>query len=161
MGFGANLGDPERSIVAAIEALARSTEVVAASRLWRTRPVGPDQPDYTNAAALLRWSGSPRRLLDRCLELENQAGRDRAAETRWGPRVLDLDLLVARDLVWRSSALELPHPRLSGRAFALVTAAEVAPDWVHPLIGRTLADLAAAVRTADPDALLSSTRLQL
>jgi 2-amino-4-hydroxy-6-hydroxymethyldihydropteridine diphosphokinase len=156
VGFGANVGDPERSCAAALEALSGSAGVVSVSTLWRTRPVGPAQPDYVNAAVLLDWPGSPHRLLARCRALEAQAGRDRSVEQRWGPRPLDLDLLIARDLVWRSPELELPHPRLYERAFALVPAAEVAPDWIHPLVGRTLADLAADARTADPDALLSS-----
>jgi 2-amino-4-hydroxy-6-hydroxymethyldihydropteridine diphosphokinase len=155
------VGDPERSFTAALEALSHSAEICAVSELWRTRPVGPAQPDYLNAVVLLSWPGSPRRLLERCLELEAQAGRDRTREQCWGPRPLDLDLLISRDLVWRSPVLELPHPRLHERAFALVPAAEVAPDWIHPLSGRTLADLATAARTTDPDALLSSTPLNL
>jgi 2-amino-4-hydroxy-6-hydroxymethyldihydropteridine diphosphokinase len=156
VGLGANLGRPADACAFAVRALAADGDVVAVSRLWRTSPVGPEQPDYRNAAILLRWPGHPRSLLARCLELETQAGRDRATGARWGPRTLDLDLLIARDLVWRGTDLVLPHPRLHERAFALVPAAEVAPDWVHPLLGRTLADLAAAVRTADPDAILSS-----
>ena len=69
---------------------------------------------------------------------------------------LDLDLLVARDLVWRGPELEIPHPRLHERAFALVPAAEIVPDWVHPVIGRTIGELAEEAQSADPEALLSS-----
>ncbi len=161
VGLGGNLGRPPDAFAAALRVLAVVGEVVAVSRLWRTRPVGPDQPDYDNAAALLHWPGSARFLLARCLELEAQAGRDRATEARWGPRALDLDLLIAHDLVWRSPELELPHPRLHERAFALIPAAEAAPDWLHPLLGRTLAELAADARAADPDALISSTPFEL
>ncbi|MGD8440978.1 MAG: 2-amino-4-hydroxy-6-hydroxymethyldihydropteridine diphosphokinase [Holophagae bacterium] len=157
LGLGANQGDPAAVFAGALTALAAETEVVGRSRLWLTRAVGPAQPDYTNAAVLVRWPGGPEHLLARCHELEARAGRLRPGDQRWGPRPLDLDLLIARDLVWRSPRLELPHPRLAERAFALVPAAEVAPDWLHPLLGRTLDDLAAAARATTPDAILSST----
>lgn len=156
IGLGANLGDGSDAFTTALDGLAISGEVGAVSRLWRTRPVGPEQPDYVNAAALVAWPLSPDTLLERCREFEAAAGRDRTAEVRWGPRTLDLDVLIFKDLVWRSPALEVPHPRFHERAFALVPAAEVAPDWIHPLLGRTLSDLAEEIRTTDPDALISN-----
>ena len=156
IGLGANLGDPPAAFAAALADLARIGEVVSVSRLWRTRPVGPDQPDYCNAAALLRWPGDPESLLEACREIEAAAGRDRSTEQRWGPRVLDLDLLMARDLVWRSPELEIPHLRLHQRAFALAPAAELVPDWVHPFIGKTIGELADEAQRADPEALISS-----
>ena len=161
LGLGANQGDPAAGFAGALAALAAEAEVAGRSRLWLTRAVGPAQPDYTNAAVLVHWSGDPERLLARCLELEARAGRVRHDDERWGPRPLDIDLLIARDLVWRSPRLELPHPRFADRVFALVPAAEVAPDWVHPLSGRTLADLAAAAHATTPDALISSTPFRL
>lgn len=156
IGLGANLGDPPTALATALDRLAVDADVVARSRLWRTRPVGPEQPDFLNAAALIRWPGDPIYLLTRCQQLESAAGRSRDTEPRWGPRALDLDLLVFEDLLWRGPSLEVPHPRFHERAFALVPAAEVAPNWIHPLLGRTLADLAANARRADPDALISS-----
>jgi len=156
VGFGANLGDPPTVFAAALDRLSRETEIIGVSCLWRTRPDGPDQPDFTNAAVLLRWPGDPLRLLRRCRDIEADAGRRREAEDRWGPRILDLDLLVARDLVWRSGDLTLPHPRFHQRAFALVPAAELAPDWLHPLVGKTIEELAAETIRADPGAVISS-----
>ena len=94
VGFGANLGDPPAVFAAALDRLSRETRVIGVSRLWRTRPIGPDQPEFRNAAALLRWPRDPLRLLRRCRDIEADAGRRREAEDRWGPRVLDLDLLA-------------------------------------------------------------------
>jgi 2-amino-4-hydroxy-6-hydroxymethyldihydropteridine diphosphokinase len=156
VGLGANLGEPATAFAAALTTLRTEGEVVGVSRLWRTRPVGPDQPEYTNAAALIGWAGSPWGLLDLCREIELEAGRDRSAGDHWGPRVLDLDLLIGRDLVCRGAGLQLPHPRLHERAFAVVPAAELVPDWLHPLLGRSLSDLAEGTLRADPNALISS-----
>lgn len=156
IGLGANLGDPTAAFAAALDGLGREGEVVSVSRRWRTRPVGPDQPDFLNAAALIRWPRDPRTLLRTCRELEAATGRSRENEHRWGPRALDLDLLLARDLIWRGPELEIPHPRLHERAFALVPVAELVPDWVHPIIGGTIGELAAEAQRADPEALISS-----
>ena len=161
LGLGGNLGKPEAAFAQALEALAGVGKVTAVSRLWRTRPIGPSQPDFRNAAALLDWPAGPRSLLDRCRKLEVLAGRDRAQEGRWGPRVLDLDLLLAEAVVCRGPVLELPHPRLHERRFALEPAAEVAPNWVHPLLGRTIEDLAEEARLREPNAILEAMSFEL
>jgi 2-amino-4-hydroxy-6-hydroxymethyldihydropteridine diphosphokinase len=155
VGLGANLADPPGAFVAAIDGIAGNGEVVALSGLWRTRPVGPAQPEYVNAAALIAWRGDPAGLLARCRALEIERGRDRTAEVRWGPRTLDLDLLIFDDLVWRGPELIVPHPHFHHRAFALVPAAEVAPTWIHPFVGRSISELADEVRAADPGAVTS------
>jgi 2-amino-4-hydroxy-6-hydroxymethyldihydropteridine diphosphokinase len=155
LGVGANLGEPKRAFRRALDGLDEHGAVLAVSGIFTTRPIGPDQPLFSNAAALLDWSGTPRELLTACQTLENAAGRNRNGEQRWGPRVLDLDLLIARDIVVRSPDLTLPHPRFHERAFALAPAAELVPDWIHPLLGRTISELAEDISRADSSALIS------
>jgi 2-amino-4-hydroxy-6-hydroxymethyldihydropteridine diphosphokinase len=143
IGLGGNLGDPAATFAAAAGALARESRLAGRSQLWRSAPVGPPQPDFLNAALLVEIDSDPFRLLACAQRIELAAGRDRARETRFGPRPLDIDLLLAPGLVIESPSLVLPHPRLDERRFALLPAAELAPAWVHPRLHRTLADLAA------------------
>jgi 2-amino-4-hydroxy-6-hydroxymethyldihydropteridine diphosphokinase len=149
IGLGANLGDPPGAFREALAVLDDRHSVVSVSSLYRARAVGPAQPDYHNAAALLEVDCCPLSLLAECLELEAVAGRRREEEVRWGPRTLDLDLLMANGLVRRGPTLELPHPRFHERAFALIPAAELAPEWIHPVLGRTIADLADTAQGRD------------
>lgn len=138
IGIGANLGDRRAVISAALAdlAAAKGVEVIAISPLVETDAVGPGaQPRYLNAAAELRTTLPPRRLLATMLEVEAAHGRDRAAEQRWGPRRIDLDLLLYGDLVLREEALTVPHPRLHERAFVLHPLAIIAPRLVHPILG--------------------------
>ena len=151
IGFGGNLGDPAAAFAGALDALADEGWVLSTSRLWQTRAVGPAQPDYLNAAAVIHWPGDLVTLLAHCRELEVAAGRDRATEERWGPRVLDLDLLLVDGVVCRGPELEVPHPRFHERRFALEPAAEVAPEWVHPLLDRSVSELAEGARPAVDD----------
>ncbi|MFU8887612.1 MAG: 2-amino-4-hydroxy-6-hydroxymethyldihydropteridine diphosphokinase [Trueperaceae bacterium] len=165
MALGANLGDPLAALIAAATALARLGELVALSSAWRTAPVGgpPGQPAYRNAVALWRpappWR-RPAAALAAMLAVERALGRER--RERWGPRRIDLDLLA-----WdagemgpsrgapgdRAARPELPHPRALERAFVLLPWAEVAPGWVHPDAGRSLADLAGVVDRSGARAL--------
>lgn len=161
LGFGGNTGEPEPAFRHALDALAGGGRIEAVSRLWRTRPVGPPQHDYLNAAAVVWWPRGPHSLLARCRQLEAAAGRDRSTGERWGPRVLDLDLLLAEALVCRGPTLDLPHPRFHKRRFALEPAAEVAPDWRHPLLGRTISELAERQRAREPDAILEVLSFEL
>ena len=139
VGLGANLGDAAgtlRAALAALDALP-GTRVVRASRLYRTRPWGvQEQPDFINAVAMLDTTLAPRALLDRLHAIERAHGRDRATEPRWGPRTLDLDLLLHGAAVIDAEGLRLPHPRIHERAFVLVPLAEIAPDATIPGAGR-------------------------
>jgi 2-amino-4-hydroxy-6-hydroxymethyldihydropteridine diphosphokinase len=161
LGLGGNLGSSREVFESSLERFDAEGRVIENSRLWSTRAVGPKQPDYLNAAALIDWRSGPRSLLDMCLELEAAVGRDRSGEERWGPRVLDLDLLLAETIVCRWPALELPHPRFHLRRFALEPAAEVAADWIHPLVGLTVEELVEKARKREPDAILDVTNFEL
>lgn len=143
IGLGGNLGDVSRAFAGAARALAGRFRCLGRSGLWRTAPHGPPQGDYLNAALLLSIEVHPLQVLAFCQHLEAAAGRTRALEPRWGPRPLDLDLLVVPGLVLESPALTLPHPRLAVRRFVLAPGTELAPDWVHPRLHCTLAALAA------------------
>ena len=160
IGLGANLGQPGAAFARALELLSAGGCVRAVSRLWRTVAIGPAQPDFLNAAAVIDWPAGPRDLLARCRELESLAGRDRAHERRWGPRALDLDLLIAASAVCRGPVLDLPHPLLHQRRFALEPAAEIAPHWTHQVLGRSLFELCEEARDCEPAAILGTSNFE-
>ncbi|WP_027482767.1 2-amino-4-hydroxy-6-hydroxymethyldihydropteridine diphosphokinase [Deinococcus pimensis] len=148
VALGANLGDPRAALSAARASLARLGLIVAASDVYRTAPVGgpPGQPDYLNAAVRLRTDLAPGELLRELLRIEREAGRER--RERWGPRTLDLDLLLRGDVVLDTPELTLPHPRLMERAFVLAPLAQVWPGWRHPVKGETVEEALARVGLA-------------
>lgn len=138
IGLGANLGDAAATLRQAIDALAVREGVVlrAMSRLYRTPAWGKeDQPDFINAAALLETSLAPRALLDLLLAVEAEFGRQRMEGERWGPRTLDLDLLLYGDAVVDEPGLRVPHPHLHERAFALIPLLDVLPEARIPGYG--------------------------
>jgi len=144
VGLGANLGPREITLLRAVDLLAETdgVEVLAVSQLRETEPVGVvDQPLFLNGAVVLNTSLSPRELLDRLLEIERELGRVR--DVRWGPRVVDLDLLVYGDRQIDERGLRVPHPRLHERRFALEPLAELDPELDVPGLGRVENALAA------------------
>jgi 2-amino-4-hydroxy-6-hydroxymethyldihydropteridine diphosphokinase len=135
VGLGSNLGDPQEQIRRAVELLAAEDglEVVAVSALRETDPIGyEDQPRFLNGAAELRTSLSARELLDRLLGIERRLGRIRGEGSRFGPRTIDLDLLLHGDEVVAEPGLVVPHPRLHERRFALEPLAELDPALEIP-----------------------------
>jgi len=136
VGLGSNQGDRSKILDAAVVRLGAcpQIEVVACSAWHETSPIGgpPGQARFLNGAALLETSLTPHELLARLLQIEDRLGRCRAE--RWGPRTIDLDLLLYDELVLKSSSLEVPHPRLAYRRFVLEPAAEVAGAMLHPTI---------------------------
>ena len=144
MALGSNLGDRDAHLAEALAALRATHGIqrVAASPVYETDPVGPPpQGPYLNAVIRLRTALSPTALLDRLLEIETAQGRSRGPE-RDAPRTLDLDLLFYGDRIVTCSGLEVPHPRLAQRAFVLAPLRDLAPDFVHPVLGDTIEALA-------------------
>ena len=142
IGLGANLGDREATVREATRRIARLGRVEAVSSLYETAPWGKlDQPAFVNAALILETRLEPRELLDGLLAIERELGRDRAREERWGPRSIDLDLLLCDQRV-EDGELTLPHPRMHERSFVLVPLAEIAPQLRHPRLGVSVGDLA-------------------
>ncbi len=137
VGLGANLGPREVTLLRAVDLLAavEGVEVVAVSQLRETEPVGVvDQPVFLNGAVALDTTLTARGLLDSLLAVERELGRVR--EERWGPRTVDLDLLVFGDEVVDEPGLRVPHPRLGERRFALEPLVELDPELVVPGLGR-------------------------
>lgn len=138
VGLGANLGDARASVLAAIAVLDRlpATRLWSASKLYRTPAWGQtEQPDFINAVVVLDTTLSARQLLDHLLAIERDFGRIRANCERWGPRTLDLDLLLYGENMIDEPGLQVPHPHLHERAFALLPLAEIAPEMCIPGLG--------------------------
>jgi 2-amino-4-hydroxy-6-hydroxymethyldihydropteridine diphosphokinase len=143
LGLGSNLGDRPENLGRAVALLGArdGVAVVRTSSVYETAPVGPAQPDFLNAVAEVDTTLSPRDLLEACLGVEEEMGRVRGE--RWGPRVIDVDLLLYDDERVDEPNLVVPHPRMHERAFVLVPLAELAPDVVLP-DGRTIGEAARA-----------------
>jgi 2-amino-4-hydroxy-6-hydroxymethyldihydropteridine diphosphokinase len=135
--FGANLGDRLATMRAAARELGSVAFTEATSHVYATAAVGPPQPDYLNAAALVRCAGSPESLLDALLSIERRLGRVRAE--KWGPRTIDLDVLWIDGTVVDTPRLTVPHPRLRERAFALAPMLELVPNARDPRTGEAYA----------------------
>jgi len=145
IALGSNLGDRLENLRAGATAIgdAAAIEVVAVSPLYETAPVGgPDgQGPYLNAAIAADTTLDAATLLALLHRIE--AGRERQRVVHWGPRTLDLDLLVYGDLVADAATLQVPHPRMHERRFVMVPVCDIAPEVVHPRLGRTMRDLLA------------------
>jgi 2-amino-4-hydroxy-6-hydroxymethyldihydropteridine diphosphokinase len=132
VGLGSNLGDRELNLRRALQRL-EELGTVRASSFRETNPVGvTDQPKFLNAAVELATDLPPKELLERLLEIERELGRDRATERRWGPRVIDLDLLLFGEEAIDEPGLTVPHPRLADRRFVLEPLCELNEDLALP-----------------------------
>jgi len=144
IALGANLGDPEHQLKEALARLRETLWVERVSSLYRTEPIGfREQPDFLNAVIAARTERTPRDVLALLVEIERALGRTR--DVPQGPRTLDLDLLLYGDLRVAEPDLMLPHPRMTQRRFVLEPIAEIAPRLPLPGLGRTAAELLAAL----------------
>jgi 2-amino-4-hydroxy-6-hydroxymethyldihydropteridine diphosphokinase len=142
VGLGSNEGDRERHLVTALEALSRidAVAVLRCSSLFDSAPVGPPQPRYLNAVVALDCGLSAQRLLTILQRIELDLGRRRDA-VRWGPRTIDLDILLWDGEVIADANLQVPHLELHKRRFALEPLVELAPDLKHPVLGTSMKEL--------------------
>lgn len=142
IGLGSNLGDRSRNLEGAIQRLSSLGIVEAVSSIYETKPWGVEgyQPRYLNQAAAVKTTFDPLEVVTELLAIEFSLGR--AREGKNAARTLDLDLLLHGDSIIEASGVTVPHARLHERAFVLIPLVEIAPDLIHPLLKRTITDLA-------------------
>jgi len=159
LGLGSNLGEREQNLATALARLQERLRLLTVSSLYETAPWGiTEQPPFLNAAIAVETELSPAELLAFIKGVEREMGRQPSG--RWGPRLIDIDILLYGDLVLQTPDVVVPHPHLAERAFVLVPLAEIAPDVVHPVYQQTIQALLArvggeGVRLWQPDQSLS------
>lgn len=142
LGLGSNLGDKLEFITKAIKQISRlkNVEITRTSSMITTAPYGKtDQPDFLNCVIKLETDLKPEDLLKKCLHIENQLGRIR--KEKWGPRTIDIDILLYEDNIINSELLVLPHPQLHKREFVLTSLNELCPNLVHPILNKKIKDI--------------------
>lgn len=138
LGLGTNLGNRQRNLQRAIAGLSRVVQITAVSPLYETKPFGPiaNQPNFLNLCVRGTTNLTPQDLLIFCKNLETEIGREPGL--RWGPRLVDVDILLYDDLVLQEGRLNVPHPGIPDRAFVLAPLADIAPDLIHPQLGKPI-----------------------
>lgn len=141
IALGSNMGDSQEILESTLQRLDKieGINLKTHSSWYKTAPIGPRQPDYLNGCALLEITLEPHQLLETLLNIEDEFGRVR--KERWGPRTLDLDLILYEDLILDTPNLIIPHPRMRERAFVLIPLAEIAPNMLEPQSGLTITQL--------------------
>ncbi len=148
LALGTNLGDRLANLRTAIAALPPAIAITAESRIYETPPWGVlDQPAFLNMVVRGETGLAPQPLLEHLKQLELELGRRESF--RWGPRLIDIDILFYDDLTLDTRSLVIPHPRLQERAFVLVPLAELAPDLFHPVLKKTIRDLLSSINSTD------------
>jgi len=148
IALGSNVGDKKGNIALALSLLTKSSSVQIQKRssLYITEPAGyEDQEDFLNMVIKIYTELSPRELFSLCKSIEKEMGR--VTEIRWGPRVIDLDILLYEDNIIKEEDLVIPHPRMHERAFVLIPLAEIEPYLVHPVLGKDIKNLIKELKT--------------
>jgi 2-amino-4-hydroxy-6-hydroxymethyldihydropteridine diphosphokinase len=144
LSLGTNLGERRQNLRRAVRALDREMAVTAVSPVYETEPWGEsDQPDFLNICLAATTTQPPRQLLKSIKQIEQDLGREETY--RWGPRLIDIDIIFYDEVVVAEEGLNIPHARLADRAFVLAPLADIAPDWVHPITGKTVVEMLNAV----------------
>lgn len=160
LSLGTNLGERRQNLRWAVTELGQKMGVTAVSPVYETEPWGKtDQPQFLNMCLVVTTDQSPRQLLTTIKQIEQDLGR---TETyRWGPRLIDIDIISYDDVVVAEKGLNIPHARLAERAFVLAPLADVAPDWLHPITGKSVVEMLNAVYSTAvhqlPEPLFSET----
>ena len=146
IAFGSNLGEREATIREALKmCIEQIGELEACSSFFETKPLNPpeleNQPDYINGAAIFKTDLDPNQILTAIQAIEEKLGRDRANEVHWGPRTIDLDIVLLGDTVLKSERLTIPHPEMHKRDFVLEPLIEIDPGAKHPILNKTVLQL--------------------
>ncbi len=149
ISIGSNLGDRVRNCIKALNEISAFAEIIRVSSVYETGPVGnEDQPDFINCAAEIETALLPEELLKHLREIEDELGRIRG--DRWGPRVIDIDIIFYDDLIIDSEELQIPHVSAHARRFVLEPVTEIAPGKVHPGFGVTVRELCERLEDGQP-----------
>jgi 2-amino-4-hydroxy-6-hydroxymethyldihydropteridine diphosphokinase len=148
LSLGSNLGNSSSNIQTAIAHISYLVgKVISISSLYNSEAQSlpsddtPLQPDYTNCVIAIETTLTPSEALNKCQKIESSMGRDKSKEARWGPRIIDIDILTFNDLVFESPELLIPHIMLTERDFVLVPLREIAPDFIHPRLKISVEDM--------------------
>jgi 2-amino-4-hydroxy-6-hydroxymethyldihydropteridine diphosphokinase len=163
LGLGTNLGQRQHNLEQAIAGLDEVVNVTAVSPIYETEPWGlVEQPAFLNACLSGKTEHSPQNLLSFIKNLETEMGRE--ATQKWGPRLIDIDILLYENTVLQMNGLTIPHPHLHERAFVLAPLADIAPEVEHPVLGQTIGELRTAVNLSTvhrlPNPLFFSSKIE-
>lgn len=155
IALGSNMGDSQKTLESALQRLDETPNIKVKnySSWYKTTPIGPSQAEFLNGCAVLEVGLAPHDLLNILLKIEDEFGRVR--QERWGPRTLDLDLILYEDLILNTPNLTIPHPEMLQRAFVLVPLAEIAPNMIEPQSGLSIRELSAKVEQSGVTLLAS------
>lgn len=161
IGMGGNLDDPRENLLKAMRLIERNFQILQKSLLYRTRAVGgpENQPDCFNAVIEIAVNGSPQKTLAALHAAEKSMGRVR--EIKWGPRIIDLDLLDQDGMILDVDALKIPHPMMHKRIFVLAPLAEIKPDWIHPELRLSAREMLDKLPAEDKSVIIEAERWPL